>query len=170
MIELASQASVGGHSASVSTGTDAVWDAWNSMATATERQLASVERRYRDLARQLSEVGYIASGSIARRATRCGRTDCACAADPPRLHGPYWHFTAKVDGKTVNKRLSEHEAQLYGDWIGNDRTVRSLLAQMRTVAGEAQALILAEEPPDRAKPGSRGGSPEKRHAADTRGR
>ena len=140
------------------------------MATAAERQLASCERRYRDLARQLSEIGYIASGSVARRPTRCGKADCACAADPPRLHGPYWHFTAKVDGKTVNKRLSEQEAHLYEQWIANDRTVRSLLAQMRTVAGEAQALILAEESPDRPRPGSRTASPQKRLATGPRGR
>jgi hypothetical protein len=140
------------------------------MGTAAERQLASCERRYRDLARQLSEIGYIASGSVARRATRCGKASCACRDDPPRLHGPYWHFTAKVDGKTVNKRLSELEAQIYGEWIANDRTVRSLLAEMRTVAAEAQALILAEESSDRTRPGSRTGSPENRLAADLRRR
>ena len=96
--------------------------------------------------------------------TRCGKASCACRADPPRLHGPYWHFTAKVDGKTVNKRLTENEARLYERWIANDRTVRSLLAEMRTVAAEAQALILAEESSDRARPRSRTGSPEKRPA------
>jgi hypothetical protein len=132
------------------------------MGTAAQRQLASYERRYRDLARQLSEIGYIASGSVAQRATRCGKASCACRADPPRLHGPYWLFTAKVDGKTVNKRLTENEAHLYERWIANDRTVRSLLAEMRTVAAEAQALILAEESSDRARPRSRTGSPEKR--------
>lgn len=145
-----------------------VWDAPKPMTTVTERQLASYERRYRDVARQLSEIGYIASGSIAQRATRCGRADCACAADPPRLHGPYWHFTAKVDGKTVNKRLSEHEAQLYGEWIANDRTVRSLLAEMRTIAAEAQGLILAEESSDGAQPAQRTGSPEKRTTRTSR--
>ena len=107
--------------------------------------LASYERRYRDLAAQLAGIGYIASGSLAERYTRCGTPTCRCHADPPRLHGPYWHWTAKVDGKTVNKRLTESEAQLYRQWIANDRTARSLLAEMRAIAAEAAALIVAED-------------------------
>ena len=99
------------------------------MTTKDEERLASYERRYRELARELAEVGYIASGSVALRANRCGKASCACHGDPPRLHGPYWHFTAKVDGKTVNKLLSEHEARLYEEWIANDRKVRSLLTE-----------------------------------------
>ncbi len=107
-------------------------------------KLASCEQRHRELAGQLGAIGYIASGSIAQRYTRCGKTNCACQADPPRLHGPYWHYTAKVDGKTLNKRLSEGEARVYQEWIANDRKVRSLLARMRTIGAEAAAAIIAE--------------------------
>jgi hypothetical protein len=56
--------------------------------------------------------------------TAAARPYCACHADPPRLHGPYWLFTAKLNGKTVNKRLSEREARLYQQWIANDRHAR----------------------------------------------
>lgn len=106
---------------------------------------AGYERRYRQLARQLADIGFIASGSLALRYNRCGKPACGCHADPPRLHGPYWLFTAKVNGKTVNKRLSEREAQLYQQWIDNDRKAKALLAQMRAVAAEAATLILAEQ-------------------------
>jgi hypothetical protein len=110
----------------------------------TARQLAAYERRYRELARQLAHIGYIASGSIAPRFNRCGKANCACHADPPALHGPYWHWTAKVNGKTVNRRLNEGEAQLYNEWIANDRRVRALLAHMRAVAAKATELIMKE--------------------------
>ncbi|MGH8975019.1 MAG: DUF6788 family protein [Acidimicrobiia bacterium] len=113
----------------------------NKSATA---KLESYQGRYRDLARQLAEIGYIASGSIAQRHNRCGTATCGCHADPPRLHGPYWQWTAKVNGKTVNKRLTESEAKLYGEWIANDRKARSLLAQMRGVAAKATTILLAE--------------------------
>lgn len=85
-------------------------------------------------------------GSVALRSNRCGKDNCACHGDPPRLHGPYWHFTAKVAGKTVNKRLSESEARLYEEWIANDRKARDLLAEMRALAAQAAPLILAQEP------------------------
>jgi hypothetical protein len=111
----------------------------------TAARLKAYERRYRKLASQLADIGFIASGSLASRFNRCGKDNCACHGDPPRLHGPYWHFTAKVDGKTVNRRLSEREAELYRDWIGIDRRARSLLAEMRAVAAEATELILETE-------------------------
>jgi len=138
------------------------------VTTTPTAKLASFEHRYRELAAQLADIGFIASGSVALRYNRCGKAYCGCHADPPRLHGPYWHFTAKVDNKTVNKRLSEREAHLYEQWIANDRTVRALLAEMRAVAAEAQALILAEEAPDAAPNVQGTASPETRSRSSRR--
>jgi hypothetical protein len=113
--------------------------------TRSTRRLESYEHRYRELARQLAEIGYIASGSLAERFTRCGKSNCSCADDPPKLHGPYWHWSAKVNGKTVNRRLSDREAVLYNEWIENDRRAKALLATMREVATKAAALIIEED-------------------------
>jgi len=113
-----------------------------------EERLAACEERYREIARELSTIGIVASGSLARRSHRCGKPNCACQADPPRPHGPYWHWTAKVAGKTVNKRLSDQEAAYYQEWIANDRRLRELIAQLRTVAQEAIELTLSDlDPP-----------------------
>ena len=104
----------------------------------TTTRLETYERHYRELARQLADVGYIASGSVAPRYNRCGKEGCGCLADPPRLHGPYFQWTAKVAGKTVNRRLTPDEAALYSEWIGNDRQRRAIIAEMREVAAQAQ--------------------------------
>jgi hypothetical protein len=110
----------------------------------TAARLAAHQQRYRDLARQLADIGYIASGSVAPRFNRCGKTNCACHADPPSLHGPYWQWTAKINGKTVNRRLTQRQAELYSEWISNDRQARALLAQMRDIAAKATQLILED--------------------------
>jgi len=110
----------------------------------TTTRLETYAQRYRELARQLAGVGYIASGSVAPRYNRCGKESCGCHADPPRLHGPYFQWTAKVGGKTVNRRLTPGEAALYSEWIGNDRQVRALIAEMREVAAKAQQILLEE--------------------------
>jgi hypothetical protein len=62
----------------------------------------------------------------------------------PQLHGPYWQWTAKVNGKTVNRRLTQREAELYQGWIANDRRHRALVAKMREVAAKATELLLKE--------------------------
>ena len=46
-------------------------------------------------------AGFALPGTLADRMTRCGRPNCRCHADPPRLHGPYHQWTRKKDGKTV---------------------------------------------------------------------
>ncbi len=112
----------------------------------TTQRLESYEHRYRELAVELADIGYIVPGSLAPRFTRCGKPHCACAADPPKLHGPYWHWSTKVDGKTVNRRLNDREAALYSEWIDNDRKVRELLAKMREVAAKAAQLLIDETP------------------------
>jgi len=110
----------------------------------TAAQLAGYERRYRQLAAQLADVGLIAQGSVVRRYTRCGSPGCRCRADPPQPHGPYWQWTAKIGGKTVTRRLTERQAGLYKEWIGNDRQLRAIIGQMRQVAAQATELLLSE--------------------------
>ena len=107
-------------------------------------QLARYQAQYRALAQRVAEIGFIASGSVALRYNRCGKSACACHGEPPRLHGPYWQWTAKVNGKTVNRRLSEADANLYQEWIANDRALHALINDMRDIANKATQLILTE--------------------------
>lgn len=109
--------------------------------TATTR-LATYQRSYRELAERVPDIGFIADGTITYRHNRCGKPNCRCHGDPAQLHGPYYQWTAKVDGKTVTKRLTPAEAELHQEWIGNDRQLRAMIAQMREVAAKATALIL----------------------------
>lgn len=103
------------------------------------------EQRYRELLAEITEIGFIRSGSVAPRFNYCGKPNCRCHADPPQPHGPYWQWTAKVDGKTVNRRLSAREAELYQQWIGNDRKLRALIDELREVAEKATNLILEQD-------------------------
>lgn len=114
------------------------------MARSTAQRLAAHEQDYRELAAQLADIGYIRSGSLALRHNRCGKPSCRCHGDPPQLHGPYWQWTTKIDGKTVNRRLTPAQAELYQEWINNDRHLRDLIAQMREVAAKATELHLTQ--------------------------
>jgi len=107
--------------------------------------LADYEQRYRELLGQIAEIGFVRSGSVAERFNYCGKANCRCHADPPQPHGPYWQWTAKVDGKTVNRRLSRRQAELYQEWIGNDRRLRALIDQLHQVADQATTLILKSQ-------------------------
>jgi hypothetical protein len=71
----------------------------NAMAkTTVEERLAEYDRRHWELTVQIAEVGIVAEGSVTRRYTRRTSVGFRCDADPPTLHGPYWQWTAKVNG------------------------------------------------------------------------
>jgi len=110
----------------------------------TADRLAEYEGRYRELAAQLATIGLIHSGSVTLRYTRCGTPGCKCHGDPPELHGPYYQWTAKVNAKTVTRRLNSAEAELYQEWIANDRHLRHLIDQMRQLAAKAAELKLKQ--------------------------
>jgi len=112
--------------------------------TNTDQRLADYERRYRELAAQLATIGLIHSGSVTRRYTHCATPGCKCHADPPQPHGPYYQWTAKINGKTVTRRPNEREAELYQEWIANDRQLRRLIQRMRQLAAKAAELKLKQ--------------------------
>lgn len=93
----------------------------------------------RRIAAELSAIGYCLPGSVTERHMRCGRSGCACKADPPVLHGPYRQWSRKIDGKTVSRWLSPEQAERYGEWFANGKRVRDLLTEL-----EALSLRIAE--------------------------
>jgi Family of unknown function (DUF6788) len=72
------------------------------------------------------------------------RTGAPSITDAAQPHGPYYQWTAKLNGKTVTRRLTDREAELYKAWIANDRQLRAVIGQMRQVAAKAGELIIAE--------------------------
>jgi hypothetical protein len=116
----------------------------DAMARGRTAGLADYEQRYREILGELTKIGFIRSGSVAPRYNYCGKVNCRCHAGPPYPHGPYFQWTAKIGGKTVNRRLSAREAELYKEWIGNDRRLRALIDELRVVAEKATNIILEQ--------------------------
>jgi hypothetical protein len=87
-------------------------------------------------------AGFALPGTLADRMTRCGRPNCGCHADPPRLHGPYHQWTRKKDGKTATRILSDDQLADYQPWFDNHRRLRELITEL-----EALSLAIAEADP-----------------------
>ena len=90
----------------------------------------------RAIANELAKIarsGKVLPGSITQRQMRCGKAGCACHADPPRLHGPYWQWTRKISKKTVGGYLSGKQAASYRPWIENDHRIRELLSVLEAI-------------------------------------
>src|SRR6266568_6573100 len=93
------------------------------------------------IAAGLAAIGFALPGTLTIRAYRCGKPNCRCHADPPRLHGPYAEWTRKIDGKTVTRRLTDAELADYQPLFDNARKLRALLAELQDLT---LAIIEAE--------------------------
>ena len=93
----------------------------------------SDEQRYQALKNEVAGVGPIRRGSLVRRFMPCGKAGCRCQATPPQLHGPYYQWTRKVDGKTVTVRVKRDQAKRLQQWIDNGRRLDKLVGQMERV-------------------------------------
>jgi hypothetical protein len=85
----------------------------------------------------IARTGRVLPGSLIERRTRCGRSNCRCHADPPRLHGPYWQWTRKIAARTICRWLSKEQHDDYQAWISNDRRLRELLARLEALGAAA---------------------------------
>ena len=94
----------------------------------------------------LAQAGYALPGTLTVRSYACGKPNCRCHADPPRLHGPYAEWTRKIGGKTVTKRLTPRELDEYQPLFDNARKLRALLAELQDLTLE---IIEADSPRSR---------------------
>jgi hypothetical protein len=94
----------------------------------------------RRIAKELAAIartGRLLPGSLIERQTLCGKPNCACHADPPRRHGPYFQWTRKVANKTVGKWLTATQHIDYQEWVNNDRRAKELLIELENLGIQA---------------------------------
>lgn len=101
----------------------------------------SAAQRFAELQHALQKLQYFCKGTVLERRMKCGQPSCACHTDPAKRHGPYWEWTRKVRGKTVNVRLSSEAGPIYRRASTEHRHLNSLLRQLEKVSRIALAAI-----------------------------
>ncbi len=69
-------------------------------------------QRFHDVQRELQQLDFFLKGTVLKRMMKCGQAQCACHRDPTKRHGPYFEWTYKAKGKTINVKLSPQAAPL----------------------------------------------------------
>ncbi len=108
------------------------------------------QRADRDrIAAELAQAGFALPGTLIVRAYACGKPNCRCHADPPRLHGPYAEWTRKIAGKTVTRRLTPRELAEYQPLFDNAKKLRALVNELQDLTLE---IIEADDPRQQQNP------------------
>ncbi len=91
-------------------------------------------QRFLELKRGIEPLEYFCKGTVLKRMMKCGKAHCACASDPTKRHGPYFELTYKVNGKTVNVKLSPEAAPLYQAASRQYRNLKTLLNRLEKLS------------------------------------
>jgi hypothetical protein len=105
---------------------------------------ATPDLRFRQARQQLHQLEYFLKGTVLKRMMKCGHPTCACHRDPAHRHGPYFEWTYKANGKTVNVKLSPQAAPLYQAATRQHRQLKALLARMERLSRIALARLARE--------------------------
>jgi hypothetical protein len=106
----------------------------NGGVSPTPAQQARAAAITAEITARLAGAAFALPGTLADRMTRCGRANCRCHADPPRLHGPYHQWTRKKNGKTATRILTDEQLADYGPWFDNHKRLRELVAELEELS------------------------------------
>ena len=73
---------------------------------------------------EISVPSPILPGSISTAESKCGKKNCACRGNPPKLHGPYYRWTGLINGKQTTKTISKEIAEECEKRIANFRLLQ----------------------------------------------
>jgi hypothetical protein len=91
-------------------------------------------QRFRDLKREFQQLEYFCKGTLLKRMMKCGKAHCACRQDPAKRHGPYFEWTYKAKGKTVNVKLTAEVMPMFRAASQQYRKLKSLLNRLERLS------------------------------------
>lgn len=97
--------------------------------------------RFRQARQELYQLEYFLKGTVLKRMMKCGQPQCACHRDPAQRHGPYFEWTYKAKGKTVNVKLSPQAAPLYLAATKQYRKLKATLTRLERLSRTALAHL-----------------------------
>jgi hypothetical protein len=104
-------------------------------------KMAADTQRFRELKADLTRIEYFCKGTVLTRRMKCGKPKCPCQSDPSKRHGPYFEWTYKENGKTVNVRLTAESAPLFQEAARQYRRLKSILARLEKLSRQAIARL-----------------------------
>ena len=96
-------------------------------------------RRFQKLKNELAQLEFFSKGTVLARMMKCGKIQCPCHTKPAKRHGPYYEWTYKVRGQTVNVRLDPEAAPIYQAAVQQNRKLKSILIRLEKLSRQALA-------------------------------
>src|SRR6266567_6905125 len=107
----------------------------------------SAADRFLDLKLELQKLQFFCKGTVLARMMKCGQATCPCHKDASKRHGPYWEWTFKSEGKTVNVRLSPAAGPIYQAAAQQHKQLKAILSRLEKLSHTALANAAKQAEP-----------------------
>ena len=102
----------------------------------TIMKLKVTERRINELKQQLYKVGIPIPGSIHISYRRCGKKSCRCQLSDDNLHGPYYVWYRRENGRLTTQSIKKEDIHLYKEWIKNREKMEMIINKILEIGSQ----------------------------------
>ena len=88
------------------------------------------EEKLNELKKQLCKLKCAIPGTIHIQYRKCGKSNCRCHQSQDHMHGPYYLWYRKVDGKLYTSVINENDIELFKEMIENRVKLQMLVDEM----------------------------------------
>jgi hypothetical protein len=103
------------------------------------------------LKHELMTLGDLRPGTLSEQYNVCGKAGCACKADPPRKHGPYYQVSFTWQGRSRTQFVRGENLVAMRQQLRNYERLRELVEAWIAAGLELSALRLGAMPSSRGR-------------------
>ena len=112
----------------------------------TERRQAHLEAKIDTLKQELMTLGTLRPGTLSEQYNVCGKAGCACKADPPRKHGPYYQVSFTWQGRSHTQFVRRENVATTRQQLRTYERLRALVEAWIAAGLELSALRFGTAP------------------------
>jgi len=112
----------------------------------TGNRQAQLEAKIDVLKQELLTLGDLRPGTLSEQYNVCGKAGCACKADPPRKHGPYYQVSFTWQGRSHTQFVRQENVATTRQQLRNYEKLRALVEAWIAAGLELAALRFGTAP------------------------
>jgi hypothetical protein len=125
----------------------------------TGARQAQLEAKIDALKQALLTLGVLRPGTLSEQYNVCGKAACACKADPPRKHGPYYQVSFTWQGRSRTQFVRREHLATVRQHLRNYERLRALVEAWIAAGLELSTLRFGTAPGRPARAARRPGVP-----------
>lgn len=88
------------------------------------------EEKLNNLKKQICKLDLAIPGTIHIQYRKCGKANCRCHQSQDQMHGPYYLWYRKIDGKLYTSVIDENDLQSFNEMIENRLKLETLTSEI----------------------------------------